>query len=336
MNIIQITNKYFTKGGVEAVAEFIYEKFGGRVYVFNDSGYTDSLNNESLIVSKLNLTIAGQSIPLSYEFYFKILKDFRSSDKIIIHTPTVSALICLFFTDPKKTIIYQHSRSYGPKGWLLTWCIRSIAKYRAISIYYTGLAEALLNKSAPHKYIRLPLVGNSTKGSHISSQNYDLIFVGRLVPYKGLIEFFRMVAESKYYKLKIAVVGDGPLRQNLSILCSDLGLNVEFLGELTNEMKTAVLKNSKGLILPSLDAREAFGLVQLEAFQAGIPAIVKSIPAGTCETSIVCPDYVHLYYDTHSFEQAITAIFANDLNIELPLEFSDSEIIRAWSLILND
>jgi rhamnosyl/mannosyltransferase len=122
-----------------------------------------------------------------------------------------------------------------------------------------------------------------------------VLFVGRLVYYKGLDVLLRAIARTPEAVLLIA--GDGPLRGSLEALARTLGLGrrVVFLGSIPHQGKVAAMHASRLLVLPSTHRSEAFGLVQLEAMAARRPVICTGIDSGVPfvnqhgETGLVVP-----------------------------------------------
>lgn len=104
-----------------------------------------------------------------------------------------------------------------------------------------------------------------------------LLFVGRLVAYKGLsvlLEALARVADAS-----LIVAGDGPERTALGELSERLKLQsrVSFLGTVSEARKAALLRDCQALVLPSISREEAFGMVLLEAFRAQRPALASAI-----------------------------------------------------------
>jgi glycosyltransferase involved in cell wall biosynthesis len=113
-----------------------------------------------------------------------------------------------------------------------------------------------------------------------SSFNGPFLFVGRLVPYKGLDILVR--AMTRVPAGELVLVGEGPLAGSLSRQISELGLEnrVTLAGALPRAELLRIMATSRGLVLPSLDASETFGLVQLEAMAAGLPVVASDLPTG--------------------------------------------------------
>jgi rhamnosyl/mannosyltransferase len=106
-----------------------------------------------------------------------------------------------------------------------------------------------------------------------------LLFVGRLVSYKGVEILLRALPG---LCAQTVVVGDGPLRDVLPRVAGDLGLidRVRFVGEVTSQELLAWYYASDVLVLPSTTRQEAFGLVQLEAMICGRPVVSTDLPTG--------------------------------------------------------
>ena len=109
------------------------------------------------------------------------------------------------------------------------------------------------------------------------------MFIGRLDSYKRLDWLIEALAGVRG-PWQLLVVGDGPRRAAFELLCRQRigarsGEQVRFLGRLSEEAKQACLATADVLVLPSDRSTEAFGIVQLEAMAAGIPAWPFSVGA---------------------------------------------------------
>lgn len=105
------------------------------------------------------------------------------------------------------------------------------------------------------------------------------LFVGRLVPYKGVDVLLKALP---HVPGSLVIVGDGPLRGDLETLAAQLGLGgrVHFVGSVSRSDLVALLHAADVLALPSVTPNEAFGLVQLEAHACGVPVVSTSLPTG--------------------------------------------------------
>lgn len=112
------------------------------------------------------------------------------------------------------------------------------------------------------------------------------LFVGRLVPYKGLDILLEALARTAGLRLDVA--GQGPERSRLEAVAGRLGLTdrVRFHGEVSPDALHDLMGGAAALVLPSLDGSETFGLVQLEAMAAGLPVIASDLPTGVAGVGV--------------------------------------------------
>jgi glycosyltransferase involved in cell wall biosynthesis len=104
----------------------------------------------------------------------------------------------------------------------------------------------------------------------------EIIFctIGRLVKRKNINDTLAILAELKNrVKFKFLIIGDGPERENLNELANQysLGSNILMAGNVSDDQKFQLLSVSD--IFLSTAVHEGFGLVFLEAMEAGIPIV---------------------------------------------------------------
>lgn len=122
--------------------------------------------------------------------------------------------------------------------------------------------------------IRKEFIGEPKKRSQ---GRLDLLFVGRLVPYKGAdmaIDAISRLDESAKEKIRFTIVGDGSEKNNLEKQVKALGINniVNFTGWVDQSETINYYKNADVFFFPSV--REFGGAVALEAMACGLPCIV--------------------------------------------------------------
>lgn len=104
-----------------------------------------------------------------------------------------------------------------------------------------------------------------------------LLFVGRLVPYKGLEVLLRALAK-RSVDLPLLVAGDGPLRKDLESLAKSLGVDAHFLGRVEDERLPGLYQGARLTVLPSVNRQEAFGISLVESMACGTPVVASSLP----------------------------------------------------------
>ena len=104
-----------------------------------------------------------------------------------------------------------------------------------------------------------------------------LLFVGRLVPYKGLEVLLRAMAKGKV-SAPLLIVGDGPLRTPLKQLAARLGVDAHFLGHVPDQDLPALYRGARLTLLPSVNKQEAFGICLIESMACGTPVLASALP----------------------------------------------------------
>ena len=108
-----------------------------------------------------------------------------------------------------------------------------------------------------------------------------ILFVGRLVWYKGLDLLLKAFAQMKNKNCTLTIVGGGPLEQELHEQARKFGLNkVRFTGMVSEVENLQCIEKCDFLVLPSTSKAEAFALVQIEAMAFGKPVINTALPSG--------------------------------------------------------
>ena len=111
----------------------------------------------------------------------------------------------------------------------------------------------------------------------VDPPRYDLILVGRLTEVKRVDLFLEAVLRLKESLpgVTAAVLGDGPLRNDLERLAADLGVdeNVDFLGQ--HGQVEHWLKQARLFVLTS--DSEGLSLAMMEAMLCGLPPVVSDV-----------------------------------------------------------
>lgn len=135
----------------------------------------------------------------------------------------------------------------------------------------------------------------------------DLIFVGRLVPEKGVEVLLKALACLRQDRQlpTVAIVGEGPQKGKLEEMARATGVeaSVTFAGQVIGTDLARMLNRHRLLVLPSIH-QEPFGLVALEAIACGCVAIgshAGGIPEaiGPCGTTFQAGDAAALAATIH-------------------------------------
>ena len=119
----------------------------------------------------------------------------------------------------------------------------------------------------------------------------ELLFVGRLVPYKGLGVLFEAMSRL-HPRPRLTVVGDGPMRKSLEDRAQHLYIDVDFVGRVPDADLPAYYRGAAATVLPSVNGQEAFGIALVESMACGTPVVASDLPGvGELARSggLVCP-----------------------------------------------
>lgn len=101
-----------------------------------------------------------------------------------------------------------------------------------------------------------------------------VLFVGRLVPEKGISTLLKAWRSASAPRVPLVVVGEGPLASEVG----RAGGNVQLLGKRTRSEVQALMRRASLLVFPS-EWYEPFGLAIVEAFANELPVLAAGIGA---------------------------------------------------------
>jgi glycogen(starch) synthase len=106
-------------------------------------------------------------------------------------------------------------------------------------------------------------------------QPFRLLYVGRLIPYKGVTELFESIRLLCDEAVELWVVGWGVQKEELHAFADRHGLPVRWLGHRPHEEVLRLYTEVDALLVPSV--AESYGLVLQEGLQAGLPVVATQI-----------------------------------------------------------
>ncbi|WP_258209501.1 glycosyltransferase family 4 protein [Paenibacillus radicibacter] len=112
-------------------------------------------------------------------------------------------------------------------------------------------------------------------------RTFNVLFVGRLVPRKGINVLMRAIHElrRKHPKIRLLIAGGSPHKayiRSLKQYAHKLKLPVTFLGNIPHSRLRSMYWLGDCFVCPS-QKHEAFGLVNVEAMASGVPVIASAI-----------------------------------------------------------
>lgn len=300
-NHIVVVNKAYPPwiGGIERHVQDTSEALVARGWrvtalVCNRYGYQTEewLNGVHVIRVPRIATVYSQPIVLNFIKQLVSL----SPDLVHVHVPFPLGWLTVNAMDRSIPILCTWHSDIIRQRWLQPlyryWQQRFLERCHTIFV----TSEALLKSSTHLKPFEKKCVIN-----HLSVPPYDeskpnrlrlrlnqlqqrfrkpiILFVGRLVGYKGVPVLLRTMDE---IDALLILIGDGPMREKLMDQAKALRVEnkVVFLGAVSEEEKQAWYGVADIFVLPSISNNEAFGYVALEAMQRGCPVVSTDLPTG--------------------------------------------------------
>ncbi len=305
MKILQVNKLYYPHiGGIETViqnmAEGLKDRTNMQVLVCQEKGKTREEKINGVNVTRCGSLGVFFSMPVSFSFLTQFRKKSRTADIVHIHMPfPLADVACLLSGYRGKVVLSWHSDVVKQKKLMLIykpfmqWLLKRANKIIVAteghingSAYLKPYREKCVIipygiKTDDYKCIRQE---NFLKLS--DSRNKKILFIGRLVYYKGTDVLINALAQTK--GSEVFIVGKGTLEAELKEQVRKLGLEerVHFLGVLEDTDIKKALNDCDFFVLPSVANSEAFGIVQSEAMICGKPVINTSLPTGVPYVSI--------------------------------------------------
>jgi glycosyltransferase involved in cell wall biosynthesis len=179
---------------------------------------------------------------------------------------------------------------------------------------------------------------------------YRIGFLGRLSAEKGieyLLQAIPFVQKQLNQNVVIVlagpenVVGEDICRKNLQILFIKYKKHIIFLGELLEEEIGAFYESLDIFVLPSINATEAYGMVQGEAMLCGTPVITTNLPGVRVPITKTGMGIIVPIKDSKAIANGIVKILMNKKHYikskaYIKDQFSQNNILTAYHKILND
>ena len=237
-----------------------------------------------------------QATPFSITLFLWAKKQFKNFDVLILHYPyPFGDLLGFLFGAKLRKVVFYHSdivrqknsilrKLYGP---LEYFTLKNAEKIIVTSKNYLESSYSL--EKFTDKCVVIPIgIADPYKLQQIKpvvpkfpwDEPY-ILFVGRLVYYKGLITLLEVAKKLNY---NILLVGNGEYEGELVKFIKKHHLTNVFRAKLLNEAeKTYCYAHASLFVLPSCARSEAFGLVLLEASAFNLASVTTEIKTGTSE-----------------------------------------------------
>lgn len=258
---------------------------------------SEQLRQEGIRYEILPLSYKPLSFLRSNLVLFQFLKKKKTIQIVHLHGrfPLFVSLLSMLTLKHLEFVVTVHQFCAAGKGGLFGWKNRLetlIWRYlvKRISCVSEALKEEVTKRLGSRFSSKVVVIRNwiqpienydvSRLDAHLDSQEktFKIVAIGRLAKEKGfdiLIDAIRILIE-RGVKARCDIFGEGPERAKLASQISKYGLNsiVQLKGVHDNVRRLLPLYDL--LVVPS--RTESFGIVVLEAYDAGIPVIASDIP----------------------------------------------------------
>lgn len=264
-----------------------------------------------------------------------LIRKFINGHFDVVHTHLPRAELChsLSFSSIPWITSRHNCEPFIPRWaqWISSYLSRLVLSKCSIVIAISSAVVAFLrnNNEIPHHVnIRLVHYGftpqievtNRAISRKISFHNpLRLITISRLVPQKDLETLLRACAQLQIINIPISlfIIGDGYMKSELKALATKLRISksVNFAGR-TSDISNSL---SKADIFVLTSLYEGFGLVLLEAIQAGLPVVATK---STAAAEVLGESYVGLapIKDAHEVARRIL-LFMNIENRSAAIDY---------------
>jgi glycosyltransferase involved in cell wall biosynthesis len=252
------------KGKQVTVKEGIYLTFN-----WNLKQVYREINPDIIISSGSYIAPAvWQTALLSAEFGFKLL---FWSESHLGESRNYSKGLINIRDSIRKSIYTKHS------GFIYTGKLsrQFIEKYAKANSQYFFLPNLIDNEKfdATNSYSDIQCL-MIRKKYNLSASDKVLLIPARLIPLKGIIEFFSLLAKVQNKNdLVVLIAGEGELRKNIKDAADNYGIDVRMPGNQTEEQMLELYAISDICALTSLS--DANPLVLIEASWCSLPLIVS-------------------------------------------------------------
>jgi len=303
MHILQVTPYFFPHfGGVESHVLGLSEnliKLGHDVEVVT-SRY--SRMPETEILNGINITRLPQWINMYNTPIVTSIREFvrrTHADIVHVHSPPpfTERFAAKGAKEAGKPFVVTHHCDLELKGFMGNTAVNFYQNF--LGKYPLSVADKIISTTESYATtsrtlwdLDVAVIPNAVDINRFNTENdgevirekYGIkneplaLFVGRLVPHKGIGILIRSLNYAE--QGKILIVGDGPYRNWLETLTRKLNLEerVIFVGPVDDYWLPSYYSATDVVVLPSTSRLEAFGIVGLEGMASGKPLILSDIP----------------------------------------------------------
>lgn len=319
MNILQLC-KYYPPvlGGIELVEKTItraHSELGDEVVISAFSSKSETSVgqfSEKIYFTKQSLFLKSAPISFSLIFQFKDLIARHKIERIYVHLPNpymheVLKFSAKFLKENHVEVVAVYHSDIVNQKYLGAIYNSYFLMNKDIYDLWICSSEKLWDSSSVLRKINLRkrrVIPFCTEGLlHYKNDRKfrgKLLAVGRLVPYKGFDFLIKALNNSSF---ELNIIGDGPEYEDLKSLAAK---NVILHKRIDEEDKKKLYDECDTLIVSSINRAEAYGMIIVEAFEAGLPVVASDLESGV--TFLVQNEITGLVFETKNKESLLHSL----------------------------
>ncbi|MBN7800178.1 glycosyltransferase family 4 protein [Algoriphagus aestuariicola] len=268
---------------------------------FRSNGFLRTLPGFLKSINPFNFGSSG--LKLTHFLHFTRLSTIESCELIHVHFGQVGVFLSAFteigLLNSIPIIVSFHGYDLVPNQYLINRKLYRpmfrVAKALTVNSQYTGNLLNQVNPEVKSKVWLLPesldtklFDRSKDEVSRVSDRNFHLVFIGRLVDWKGpdtaVMVMRHIVKEIRFSNVRLTVIGKGPMDFQLKAMVQNLGLSeyVKLLGGQEQSVVRSVLASADLFVYTGREQKdtkraENQGLVLMEAQAMGIPVVAFDV-----------------------------------------------------------
>jgi glycosyltransferase involved in cell wall biosynthesis len=295
--VVQANKAYAPRvGGVETVIRDIAIGIADRglnstVIAAGEDSTSGVTREDGVRIRRSRTLFRARSVPFAPGM-IRALKRERG-DALLIHEPSIITMLTFLLarrTPHRRLVIWWHFEVNRQK---LLWVL-----VRKPMMHMLSKADAIITATPHHVSSSEVLPKFKEKVSYVpfgidlpkwrelaespcpvEATEPFVLFVGRLVYYKGIPEFLNVV--DLLPNTRFVMVGSGPLESLVRSHPAFHAGQIELLQHVTDAQLAALMKAARVFAFSSATETEAFGIVQSQSMALGTPVVGFDLPTGT-------------------------------------------------------
>jgi phosphatidylinositol alpha-mannosyltransferase len=240
-----------------------------------------------LIGRTISIPANGSMAPISFGPWAAVgvrraLADLEP-EVVHLHEPLIPSLGGLALLNSAAPCVgtFHASSDTSLAYWVARPILRGAMDRLRIRIVVSDAARELIGRYFPGDYEVIPNgveVGRFATASPVDlGAKRTVLFLGRIERRKGLEVLVQALTRLRDLELKLIVGGAGPEERACRSLAARLGVDVQFLGRVHDDVKAGVFRSADLYCAPAIGG-ESFGIVLIEAMAAGTPVVCSDLP----------------------------------------------------------